>query len=576
MIDTSPNPVLSERAPASTAEVSPSAAARALFHWMPSLTDVAFVIPLLFLFSRLDGVRTMLGDGDTGWHILTGQWILANHRIPHEDFFSFTMPGQPWFAWEWLWDVTFAWIHAHGGLGSVVAVNMAIVCLTFALLYRLVLRRCGNPLVAVSLTALAAAGSSIHWLARPHLFTALFMVIFLAILDRVHSGRKRLLWLLPAIMIPWTNLHGGFFIGIILVGTYAGGELLGALFANSRAERVTAAKASLPYIYAVAGCALATLVNPYTYHLHQHILKYLNDPFQTTYISEFQSTNFRMGGAASLEIMLALGLGATVWYGSRKQFTEVLTIVGWGHLALIIVRNMPIFMLAAAPVVALPLVEWLKALSGAPIAGWMRKIFAAPEAISEEIAPMERPWRTHALPAVIILLLAVAMQAPNPGKKLKPEYDPERYPAGALALLQQPGQRIFTHDEWGDYLLYNLWPKGVKVFVDGRSDFYGPEFGQAYIDILNVKYGWEQTLARYGVNTILMPVDAPLTGALKESRNWRVVYDDTRAIVFRKTGAGAEQVSTSGIGGGERSLAIAASPNVHPEDHVLHSKGALN
>ncbi len=112
--------------------------------------------------------------------------------------------------------------------------------------------------------------------------------------------------------------------------------------------------------------------------------------------------------------------------------------------------------------------------------------------------------------------------------------------------------------------------------MDGRSDFYGPEFGQAYIDVLNVKYGWEQTLARYGVNTILMPVDSPLTGALKESRNWRVVYDDTRAIVFRKTGAGAEQVSTSGIGGGERGLAIAASPNVHPEDHVLHSKGALN
>ncbi len=252
MIDTSPNPVLSERASSSTAEVSPSAAARALFHWMPSLTDVAFVIPLLFLFSRLDGVRTMLGDGDTGWHILTGQWILANHRIPHEDIFSFTMPGQPWFAWEWLWDVTFAWVHAHGGLGSVVAVNMVIVCLTFALLYRLVLRRCGNPLVAVSLTALAAAGSSIHWLARPHLFTALFMVIFLAILDRVHAGRKRLLWLLPAIMIPWTNLHGGFFIGIILVGTYAGGELLGALFANNRADAGDG-RESVPALYLYGG-----------------------------------------------------------------------------------------------------------------------------------------------------------------------------------------------------------------------------------------------------------------------------------------------------------------------------------
>jgi len=423
---------------------------------------------------------------------------------------------------------------------------------------------------------MAAAGSSIHWLARPHLFTALFMVIFLALLDRVHEGRTRLLWAFPAIMILWTNLHGGFFIGIILVGTYAGGELLRALFTNSREERLAAAKASLPYIYTVIGCTLATLVNPYTYHLHEHILKYLNDPFQTKYILEFQSTNFRIGGGGFLEAMLALGVGAAVWYGARKQFTEVLTILGWGHLSLIIIRNMPIYMIAAAPVVALPLTVWLKTLSNAPVAGWLRRILGAPEAIGAEIAPLEKPWRTHAFPAVVMVLLALAMQAPNAGKKLKPEYDPERYPAGALALLQQPGQRIFTHDEWGDYLLYHLWPKGVQVYVDGRSDFYGPDFGQAYIDVMNIKYDWEQTLAKYGVNTILLPVDAPLAGALKESRNWRVVYDDTRAIVFRKTGLSAEKVSTSVIGGGERDVALAASPNVHPEDHELHSKGAVN
>jgi hypothetical protein len=576
MIDISPNPVSSERAPSNAAASPTPATSHAIFHLMPSLTDVAFVIPLVFLFSRLDGVRTMLGDGDTGWHIRTGEWIMANHRIPHEDMFSFTMPGQPWFAWEWLWDVIFAWIHAHGGLGSVVAVSMAIVCLTFALLYRLVLRRCGNPLVAVGLTALAAAGSSIHWLARPHLFTALFMVIFLALLDRVHEGRKRLLWLLPALMILWTNLHGGFFIGIILVGTYAGGELLGALFANNRADRLASARASLPYIYAVAGCALATLVNPYTYHLHQHILKYLNDPFQTQYILEFQSTNFRMGAAMFLEAMLVLGLGAAVWYGWRRRFTEVLTIVGWGHLSLIIVRNMPVFMLAAAPVVALPLTIWLKTLSGAPIAGWLRRFFGGAEEIGAEITPLEQPWRLHAIPVVIMLLLAAAIQSPNAGKKLKPEYDPERYPAAALALLEQPGLRIFTQDEWGDYLLYHLWPKGVKVFVDGRSDFYGSEFGQDYIDILNVKYTWEKNLARYGVNTILMPVDSSLAGAVKESRNWEVVFDDTRTIVFRKTPVRAEQVSTSDNGGRERDLPIAASQSVYPEDHVLHSKGASN
>ena len=47
---------------------------------LPSLTDLAFLMPIVFLFTRLEGAKTMLGDGDTGWHIRTGQWILANGR----------------------------------------------------------------------------------------------------------------------------------------------------------------------------------------------------------------------------------------------------------------------------------------------------------------------------------------------------------------------------------------------------------------------------------------------------------------------------------------------------------------
>ena len=35
-----------------------------------------------------------------------------------------------------------------------------------------------------------------------------------------------------------------------------------------------------------------------------------------------------------------------------------------------------------------------------------------------------------------------------------------------------PSARIFTHDQWGDYLIYRLYPQ-TKVFMDGRSDFYG-------------------------------------------------------------------------------------------------------
>ena len=49
---------------------------------LPSFADFAFLMPIVFLFARMDGVKTLLSDCDTGWHIRTGEWILANRRGP--------------------------------------------------------------------------------------------------------------------------------------------------------------------------------------------------------------------------------------------------------------------------------------------------------------------------------------------------------------------------------------------------------------------------------------------------------------------------------------------------------------
>ena len=68
---------------------------------VPSLSDLAFLMPMLVLFWCTTGVDWFLTDSDTGWHIRTGEWILKHGRIPATDLFSFTKFGQPWFAWEW-------------------------------------------------------------------------------------------------------------------------------------------------------------------------------------------------------------------------------------------------------------------------------------------------------------------------------------------------------------------------------------------------------------------------------------------------------------------------------------------
>ena len=125
------------------------------------------------------------------------------------------------------------------------------------------------------------------------------------------------------------------------------------------------------------------------------------------------------------------------------------------------------------------------------------------------------------------------------------------FPAGALGVLgSDPSARVFTKDQWGDYLIWSLYPK-QKVFVDGRSDFYGDDFEEKVIDVFNVKQGWEKTLSRFGVNTILLSPDTPLAGALKESVRWRVVYDDGVALVFRPAGwTGQQTISAASWAGG--------------------------
>jgi hypothetical protein len=509
-----------------------------LLRLFPSLTDLAFLMPIVFLFTRMDGAKTMLGDGDTGWHVRTGEWILANGRVPREDMFSFTKPGQPWYAWEWLWDVCFAWLYHHGGLATVVSASILVLCVTFALLYRLTLRHCNNPFLAIGATFLACACSAIHWLARPHLFTLLFVVVLLTILERVYRGHARLLFAVPFLMILWTNLHGGFLAGLIVLAGFTAGEALRAMFAMESEERRVSVQRAKWFGAAGLTSAAATLVNPYTYHLHEHILKFFSEPYHMQNIAEFQSISFHELGAMYLEGLLLLGTLSAAWLlVKHRNFVPLVLTIGWGHLALFSARNIPLFAIVAAPFVAQAFEEMLHSLERARLAARARKVVAGFRETGVEFGQLDRQWRIHAASAAVIALVALLLASPTATGKLKPEYEPKRYPSQTLSLLRSnPNSRIFTDDEWGDYLIYQLYP-AHKVFVDGRSDFYGQDFEQKYLDVMNVKYDWQQYLDQYKIDTIVLSTTTALASAVKESSHWRVVYDDTIAIVFVRADA---------------------------------------
>jgi hypothetical protein len=523
---------------------------------MPSFTDFAFLVPMAFLFGRMDGVKTLLSDCDTGWHIRTGEWIIANRAIPLHDIFSFSKPGQPWFAWEWLSDVLMAWLNAHGGLRTVVTFAILLLGFTFALLFRL-LRRKAGPITSIAVTILAAAAASIHWLARPHLFTFLFLVLFYGALEHVRDGRTKLagipyLAILPVATVLWANLHGGFLVGIILIGSYGVAAILEAAYAAAPEERSTRFRSAWVYFASAFGCLAASLINPYGYRLHAHMVAYLRDPWNSEHIGEFTSPTFHHPTALYFEIMLALGAIGAFRQLKLGRFAQPILMVVWAHAAFLAVRNIPLFVIIAAPPAAAALTYYSGRAQRWNVAEWLRGLAAKVTELESETNLTEIAPRWHLVSVIGILLVASVIWAPHPPRRFRAEFDPKRYPTGALATLRsEPGSRIFTHDEWGDYLIWSLYPSH-RVFVDGRSDFYGDTFeDKDYLDVMKVKYGWEKTLASFGVDTILLPPDAPFAGALKESAAWHVVYDDGIALVFRHAArTEGTRVSFAETGGG--------------------------
>src|SRR6266567_552269 len=162
---------------------------------VPSFSDCLFVALLLWVFAAGSGWSVLLADGDTGWHIRTGDYILATRSVPTQDLFSFSKPGAPWYAWEWLSDLWFAALYAVGGLKAIVLFAAALISTYATLLVRYAIWRGSNALLAAFVTLLAVGRSTIHFLARPHLFTLILAPACLWLIEADRRKNTRWVWL---------------------------------------------------------------------------------------------------------------------------------------------------------------------------------------------------------------------------------------------------------------------------------------------------------------------------------------------------------------------------------------------
>lgn len=508
---------------------------------VPSVSDLAFLMPILVLFWCTTGVPWLLTDSDTGWHIRTGEWILKNGRIPVTDLFSFTKFGQPWFAWEWLSDVSMATVHSHFGLGGIVLLSLLILGATSLCVYRNTVEECEHRVIAISLAGLAMAASTIHWLARPHLVTPLFAAAFCWVLNRAEKrvSDDRLLLLLPALTILWVNLHGGFFVGIILLTTYGLGTAAEEWVHGTRSNAWARAG---KYVLTAGECAVMSLVNPYGYRLHIHVSQYLASSFYFQRISEFQSADFHSVTAAYFETLLVVAIAAAVWHLGKGRLVHVLLLLSWAHLALFSVRNIPIFAVVSAPGIGLAIRDWFELDRTRWPSDWRERLSAnllELEMGLRLIASYPKQMRCHLAPILVFLALAFFLLHPGRVRILQADFDRSRFPVNAATFLHHNDHRcslrLYASWQWGGYLIYRLWPS-LSVFDDGRTDFYGPRFVEEGLRAWEVRPDWAQILARYRVNAALVPVDSALATVLEERADWKLVYSDRVALIFVKIG----------------------------------------
>jgi hypothetical protein len=481
--------------------------------WQPTFLDVVLGALVLWLFVMgAKGWELLLSDGDTGWHIRTGEWILANGRVPAEDLFSFSKPGAPWFAWEWLADVLFALLHSAGGLPLLAFFSGFLLLFTSVQLLRYMVWRGVGPIVAFPVFLLCVGGSTMHYLARPHIFTLLFLCGTLWLLDSQRRKSTRAIWWLVPVAMLWTNLHGGWPALFVLLGVQLGLRF----FRRDPAFRTE--------LYVTLACALATLCNPYGWKLHQHIAAYLQNDWIRSTVAEFQSPQFRGENLLQFEVLL---LGSLAAAGLRllrgwSGWVEAVYVVVWAHLSLGSVRHAPILILVGAPVFSEELYRMIAQV-------WVGAKKSSISGIFRDLDADLRPRFAR----VSVWALVLSAGAWGFGKSRWPgDFPGTLFPAAArIAVASQlEGKRIFMPDQWGDYWIYHEWPR-TKVWMDGRSDFFGQVLGEETLNVARAGRGWEAKLDAWRIGHAILPPASPLAAAM-EGRGWKVLYRDRVAMAL--------------------------------------------
>ncbi len=483
---------------------------------IPDVAAFVAVVTLLYCLFVYDAGRKLFRDSDTGWHIRTGERVLAGGGMPHADPYSFSRPGAPWFAWEWGADALMAAAHRADGLRGVALLFSLVIAACTWLWFRLHWMVGGDFLLACAMAAPMLSTANLHWLARPHVFSWALLLGALLWLERDGGRPFGVADALVAFVgtAIWANLHASFFFAPLLACLFAVGA--------SRRRRTW-------ILWTAVFAAAGSFVNPYGWALHQHLATYLANGELLDRVAEFQSFNFHAPGAEQIALTLVLtlcGAAAALIRGRRAHFLIALLL---GVMALRSARALPLAALLALPLANGAITACLRKASGrvGDVLAYSARL--------RDLDAANSGWVSvcGAVVLAVVLLRSPAMAA-------RIGFPADEFPVAAASAVSKlpPDARVFAPDKYGGYLIYRF-DGGRKVFFDGRSDFYGSDFMKRYIRMVEMRpaakteQSWRNEFESWKFSHALVPANWALGSALEEA-GWRVVFRDDVAILLAR------------------------------------------
>ena len=534
----------------------------------PVIYAAWFLAAIALIYALLAGLHT-LQDFDLGWQLATGRWVLQHHQIFSADVFSYTAAGAPW-IYPALSGIVFYLTYLAGGYALLSWMGAAVCAATVALLIR------RNHIASAALALVAVPLIASRTQPRAEMFTTLLFGAFLSLLWRHylnghHPAFRSNLWLLPALMIAWVNLHLGFIAGLGLCAAYLMLEVLELPFPEKRSAMRSRLRRAWPWL---AMTLAATAFNPWGASIYRALARQQQaQSLHSQWVVEWQgihpswsslrqaldardpqSAFWWLAGVALLCAALAL------W---RKRIGAAALLLASLYFSIQHVRLEALFACVAVVLGGSLLSEvWANEI-------WDNEIWANAESRRSPTPPLERsrkkkntpslqaprrPWKPAAL---LLLTAALASLAAVRARDLVTN----RYYLGSTQLsLFGPGiswwfperalqfvQReklpanIFNTYSLGGYLTWRLFPE-YRDYIDSRALPFGPEiFFRAYdLSVQSPDSSlWQQEADSRDLNTIVVPLARydgialfPQLRAFCASPVWRPVYMDEVSAVF--------------------------------------------